>query len=56
MLTDSGCYSGRLHDPGVAAAEEAQSWCAEEDATPASAGGQKNKELCQENTEEEIFQ
>jgi hypothetical protein len=33
----------------VAAAEEAQSLCAEEDATPASAGGQKNKELCQEN-------
>jgi hypothetical protein len=40
----------------VAAAEEAQSLCAEEDATPASAGGQKNKELCQESTEEEIFQ
>jgi hypothetical protein len=56
MLTVSGCYSGRLHEPRVAAAEEAQSWCAEEDATPASAGGRKNKELCQENTEEEIFQ
>lgn len=33
-LAVSGCYSGRLHEPMVAAAEEAQSWCAEEDGNP----------------------
>jgi hypothetical protein len=49
MLTISGCYSGRLHEPTVTAAEEAQSCCAEEDATPASAEAEEQRAVPRES-------